>query len=296
VGLIGIVGGGVVGPCAGLDLLEAGHGVVLVDDDPRAQAPSWGNAGHVATEQVEPLASLESLRSVPGRLFTRGGPLAFPPGAIARWMPFGMRLLAASAPARFRAGCAAMRPLMAQALPAWQARAEAIGEPGLCATTGTSCSGRMPPRRRPGRPRKRQTPAPRQSAPRPRLTLRGCPRDHPARGGRGALRARPRLPIWANCARPCARPSCAAEEHWSTKRRRSFPTGIASGSCGSPRALVLDAVDRVLVCAGIRSRALMEGLGHAVPMIAERGYHVRAKVEDGDWPADMPRWCSRSAG
>ncbi|HIQ17816.1 MAG TPA: FAD-dependent oxidoreductase, partial [Novosphingobium capsulatum] len=111
VGLIGIVGGGVVGLCAGLDLLEAGHGVVLVDDDPRAQAPSWGNAGHVATEQVEPLASLESLRSVPGRLFTRGGPLAFPPGAIARWMPFGMRLLAASAPARFRSGCAAMRPL-----------------------------------------------------------------------------------------------------------------------------------------------------------------------------------------
>jgi D-amino-acid dehydrogenase len=177
VGLIGIVGGGVVGLCAGLDLLEAGHGVVLVDDDPRAQAPSWGNAGHVATEQVEPLASLESLRSVPGRLFTRGGPLAFPPGAIARWMPFGMRLLAASAPARFRAGCAAMRPLMAQALPAWQARVEAIGEPGLCATTGTSCSGRMPPRRRPGRPRgKRQTPAPRPSARRPRPTLRGFPR------------------------------------------------------------------------------------------------------------------------
>ncbi|WP_416366324.1 NAD(P)/FAD-dependent oxidoreductase [Sphingomonas aurantiaca] len=45
-------------------------------------------------------------------------------------------------------------------------------------------------------------------------------------------------------------------------------------------------VDLVLVTAGVRSRALLEPLGYRVPMIAERGYHIRARA-DG-WPADLP--------
>jgi D-amino-acid dehydrogenase len=49
-------------------------------------------------------------------------------------------------------------------------------------------------------------------------------------------------------------------------------------------------VDQVLVCAGVRSRAILERLGHAVPMIAERGYHIRTQIRDEQtgWPADLP--------
>nr|GFD55590.1 hypothetical protein [Tanacetum cinerariifolium] len=46
------------------------------------------------------------------------------------------------------------------------------------------------------------------------------------------------------------------------------------------------ACDQVLVAAGVRSAALMQSLGVAVPMIAERGYHIRAAAER--WPADLP--------
>jgi D-amino-acid dehydrogenase len=136
VSAIGVVGGGVVGLCTGIALLEAGHRVVLLDDDAQGQAASWGNAGHIATEQVEPLASLDTLRSLPSRLFLRGGALAFPPGAMRHWLPFGLRLLAASRPTRFRAGCAAMAPLMAQALPAWRALAQRIGAEDLLREEG----------------------------------------------------------------------------------------------------------------------------------------------------------------
>jgi len=45
-------------------------------------------------------------------------------------------------------------------------------------------------------------------------------------------------------------------------------------------------VEQVLVTAGVRSRALLEPLGYRVPMIAERGYHIRARAEG--WPADLP--------
>src|SRR3546814_18724179 len=44
--------------------------------------------------------------------------------------------------------------------------------------------------------------------------------------------------------------------------------------------------DIIVVAAGVRSRALMEQAGHIVPLIAERGYHIRAAA--GEWPAYLP--------
>ena len=54
---IGIIGGGVVGLTAALALLERGLAVTLFDPDVAKAAASWVNAGHIAVEQVEPLAA-----------------------------------------------------------------------------------------------------------------------------------------------------------------------------------------------------------------------------------------------
>ena len=59
-----------------------------------ARAASWGNAGHIATEQVEPLASAKTIRGAWGRSFRRGGALALPLGGIGEWLPFSLRLRA----------------------------------------------------------------------------------------------------------------------------------------------------------------------------------------------------------
>ncbi len=73
-----IIGGGIVGLCSAVALADAGHRVTIVDDDEGRQATSWGNAGHIATEQVAPLVSPASLRSAFGRRFAAGGPLDLP--------------------------------------------------------------------------------------------------------------------------------------------------------------------------------------------------------------------------
>lgn len=282
-GVIGIVGGGVVGLCAGLDLLEAGHRVVLVDDDAHAHAASWGNAGHIAVEQVEPLASMDMVRTLPSRLFVRGGPLAFPPGAMAQWVPFGLRLLAAARPSRFRAGCEAMRPLMAEALPAWAVRVERIGAPELLHTQGHFVLWHGDEAARTGRAAWDAAET-------------GTAQVHPATSDEIArLSALCREPI-AGAVRFSGTAQIFDLGDLRAVLRRAFVEGggtLMEAKAevalidGRARIVGLDA-DRVLVCAGVRSRAIMEGLGHVVPMIAERGYHIRAQVRESDWPADLP--------
>jgi D-amino-acid dehydrogenase len=56
----------------------------------------------------------------------------------------------------------------------------------------------------------------------------------------------------------------------------------ASGSALVPGA----PSDLVLVAAGVGSARLMRAAGHRVPLIAERGYHIRSG--DFDWPPDLP--------
>ena len=56
-----VIGGGVVGLSVAQRLLQAGASITIMDAAAGimdwAGAASWGNAGHIATEQVEPLAS-----------------------------------------------------------------------------------------------------------------------------------------------------------------------------------------------------------------------------------------------
>ncbi|WP_310596211.1 FAD-dependent oxidoreductase, partial [Sphingomonas sp.] len=132
---IAVVGGGIVGRSIALHLAMRGFSVALVDRG-AAGAASWGNAGHIATEQVAPLASPATLRAFPRRLFLRGGPVALPPRMAGAWLPFAARLALASRPQRFAAGTRALRGLLAEAAPAWQRLAAAIDAPDLVALDG----------------------------------------------------------------------------------------------------------------------------------------------------------------
>ena len=52
-----VIGAGMVGAACALRLQSAGFQVALVDPGPPERAASFGNAGHIAVEQVEPLSS-----------------------------------------------------------------------------------------------------------------------------------------------------------------------------------------------------------------------------------------------
>ncbi|WP_277982999.1 NAD(P)/FAD-dependent oxidoreductase [Sphingomonas faeni] len=277
---IGIVGGGVVGLSCAVALLDRGYGVSVFERDTDYNAASWGNAGHIAVEQVEPLASPAALRSVPKRLFSAGGALALPASMAAHWLPFAARLTAAATPAKFTAGTAALTPLLAGAMPAWRDLVGALDAPDLLREDGHIVVWDSSASARTGRQRWSQT----------------------AIGTARIVDAEPalldRLGFLADPVGGAIRFTGSGQ---ITELRQLATTLEASVEARGGQIvrqaarLVEDAdriviaghdVEQVLVTAGVRSRALLEPLGYRVPMIAERGYHIRARAEG--WPADLP--------
>ncbi|RMB54592.1 glycine/D-amino acid oxidase-like deaminating enzyme [Sphingomonas sp. PP-CE-3A-406] len=277
---IGIVGGGVVGLSCAVALLDRGYGVSVFERDADYNAASWGNAGHIAVEQVEPLASPAAVRSVPKRLFSVGGALGLPVSMAAHWLPFAARLVAASTPAKFAAGTAALTPLLAGAMTAWRDLVGTLGARDLLREDGHIVVWDTPETARAGR-------------------------THWSRAAIGTARiadADPdvlhRLGFLADPVGGAIRFTGSGQiadlrvlattlEAAVEARGGRIVRQAARLADDSGRIVIIGHdVDQLLVTAGVRSRALLEPLGYRVPMIAERGYHIRARA-DG-WPADLP--------
>ncbi|TCP30744.1 FAD-binding oxidoreductase [Sphingomonas sp. BK235] len=275
-----IVGGGVVGRTLALALAQRGTRVTLLDRQAALPAASWGNAGHIATEQVEPIASPATLRSVPRRLFWRGGPLSLPPAQAHVWLPFALRLALASRPARFRHGRAALAGLLAAALPAWQRLAQALGDPALVRADGHLVAWESAA-----------------SAARGRAAWEAADTGTArvdAVDAATLARARALAPAIADAIR------FIGSAQVSDLDRLAAALDAALAAAGVTRAtgaatLARDGermrvpghdVDLIVVAAGIGSRALLAAAGERAPLIAERGYHIRAAAPD--WPADLP--------
>lgn len=131
-----VIGGGIIGASAALRLRAGGLQVSLIDPGDAKLAASWGNAGHIAIEQVEPLASWPMIRSAPKRLFSAGGALGLPIDQIDRWLPFALRMAKFSSAHHVDRGRAALRSLLAAAMPAWRKLDMDLGAPGLLLETG----------------------------------------------------------------------------------------------------------------------------------------------------------------
>lgn len=65
---VAVIGGGVIGVCAALVLQKSGKNVVLIERDSVGGGASAGNAGHIASEQVYPIASPDILKDIPKML------------------------------------------------------------------------------------------------------------------------------------------------------------------------------------------------------------------------------------
>lgn len=280
-----IVGGGVVGRACALALQRDGWQVALLDPDAGGVASSWGNAGHIATEQVQPLASLATLRSAPRRWHAFGGPLDL--REPLHRLPWVMRYLRACVPSRFDAGRTALRGLLADALPAWRRLAQSINAPELLQEQGhwvcwESASG----------------------ARRGEAAWRGADIGTTTLSALGDAR---RATLQSHLAAPIA----GGIAFDGTAQIADLPAlaqrlGAAFAQAGGiQRSLRVQSLrregrrvhaiaddgtrldaDLVLVCAGVRSGALMDALGVRAPLVAERGYHLHWAAHD--WPALPP--------
>ncbi|MBI0474139.1 FAD-binding oxidoreductase [Sphingomonas sp. MA1305] len=273
---IAILGGGIVGRSIALALAGRGARVVLVDDGDMAAA-SWGNAGHIAIEQGAPLASLATIASVPRRLFLRGGAVALPPRMAGAWLPFSLRLALAARPARFAAGTHALGTLLRAAAPAWQRLAAAIDAPTLLALDGHVVAWESGATATAGRAAWAAAPigtaSLRDLAAGELATLRGLA---PAVAGAVRFDGTGRIADLGRLAAALDAALARAGVERVTQRARLIRDG---------RRVAIEGVaaDRIVVAAGIGSRALLASIGWRVPLIAERGYHAR--FAPGDWPA-----------
>jgi D-hydroxyproline dehydrogenase len=230
-----------------------------------ASGASWGNAGHIALEQVEPWASWPTIRSAPGRLFARGGALAFPLRDIRAWLPFSLRLIGAIH--RFESGKAALSALLARAGDAWRTLVSAVGAPDLLREVGhcviwesaASAARNLSNWQSADTGATHFRPATDEEIARIAALLRRRPSGAIRFGGTGQIADPTRL---------------AATLAWAFEAR--------GGARVYERVEALSriAADIVVVAAGARS-------GHLIPapLIAERGYHIQCSAST--WPADL---------
>ncbi|MDW5376171.1 FAD-dependent oxidoreductase [Halomonas sp. HP20-15] len=122
-----VVGAGLIGMTSALKLRQEGLRVLVLDRDEPGKGASFGNAGYLATELVNPLSTPNTLRRAPELLLDPHGPLVLPPRYLPSLMPWLWRFTLAARKKAVGQGQRALAALNAQALGAWQRCLDGIG-------------------------------------------------------------------------------------------------------------------------------------------------------------------------
>lgn len=281
-----VIGGGLVGLSCALNLQRSGLSVTVLEPQEKPQGASWGNAGHIAVEQVQPLASPATVRGAIGRLYPRGA-LALPLRQAATWGPFALKMLRASTPARFASGTRALAGLLAEAMPAWQRLCGATGTAHLLRQDGHFVAWESAKTAASGRAfwlaTDIGTASVRDASPdelaairalAPRASITGAVRF----AGSGQMTD---LGALAEGLRSAFLAAGGVIRHAAADRIQ-IRSGSAHVAIGADRLTA----GHIVLCAGAASADLPRPMGIAVPLIAERGYHIQSA--SSHWPQDMP--------
>ena len=280
-----VIGSGLVGAACALRLQAAGVQVTLIDPGDKRRGASYGNAGHIGSEQIAPWSAWGNVLRAPRSSFGAGGPLDFRWSDVALWTPWSMRFLRACDPAQFERGREALDNLLADSLPAWHRLAELAQAPQIVIPHGHATAW---------------------------MTERGAEAGlaacTAAKWGRttswremnaaelarynGVLNREPKAAAIFTGTGQVSDPQAARDAILASFAERGGETVVGSVVRveESARVLLADGAvrnaDAVLVCAGPWSRVLMEQLGVNAPLIGERGYHLQSG--ETNWPRDLP--------
>ncbi|SEQ08553.1 D-amino-acid dehydrogenase [Amphritea atlantica] len=119
-GSVAVIGAGVVGLCCALEAQRKGYQVTLFDRDEAGLGASFGNAGYLATELIEPLSNPQILRSALPLWLNPKGPLFLPLQYFMRIIPWLFRFVGSSAPEVLRRSRKGLIQLNREAIAAWQ--------------------------------------------------------------------------------------------------------------------------------------------------------------------------------
>lgn len=273
-----VIGAGIVGSATAWALAREGRKVLLIDrSEPGLAGASFGNAGHIATEQLQPLPSPGLLWTFWRELFAFGGPLHIP---ARRWLPLAPWLLRFTGAAfRQQRNTPALASLVRPAAQILDAYLGEIGRRDLLCRRGhySVWLGARSPAKAAGAMRDAQArgvctqPAP------PRLL--------------GAVAARAGAAAAAGCHYPDSAhvidprrlassfveaAVTAGATFVKTEVREIFPLG---SRIGVRAADCVSSVPAAIVCAGVESAPLLARFGLKTPLTAERGYHIEMPGE-----------------
>ncbi len=131
-----VIGGGIVGTLTATRLLESGFKVTLLERDMGGLGCSTGNAGSVSAGSVVPLGMPGMWKQVPGWLLDPDGPLHVRADHALQVLPWLVRFLQASTPARVEQISHALKALTAPAVSSYREIVAAIGAPSLLQAQG----------------------------------------------------------------------------------------------------------------------------------------------------------------
>ena len=268
-----VIGAGVIGAAAAFALAREGRQVLLLDRaEPGEAGASFGNAGHIAAELVQPLPSPGLLFGFYRELFRFGGALDLSPRQALRMAPW-IRQFAAAAFKRTR-NTRHLLPLVRPSAQVWERWVLGIGRPELLKRHGhyeialgpKSAAHMHSYARQMARIGVRTRPVPEEQ-------LQPLQRAANSTGSAG---------LWfedsAYIVDPlqAVRALVAAAQKCGAGFRKLQVKGLAAR--GDRIEILNDAaplvVDGALVCAGVRSAPLLAPFGLRAPLQAVRGYHV----------------------
>jgi len=124
---IAVVGAGIIGIACAVALSQKGLKVLVLDSESPGMGASYGNAGHMATEQVFPIADASILARLPKMLLDPMGPLSLDWRYLPKSLPWFAKLLWNLRKEPYAASASGIRTLNQQSLEAWHRLLDSVG-------------------------------------------------------------------------------------------------------------------------------------------------------------------------
>jgi D-amino-acid dehydrogenase len=285
-----VIGGGVIGSACAFRLAQAGRDVLLLQFGTPERAASFGNAGHIATEQLFPLASAEVIRSSWRYLLDADSPLRLRPAYLLALLPWLASFVWAARGKSFKRGVAALLSLQQSAL---VDMADLLADADLASLLHQR-----------GHLEVWETPAGEAAA----LAQAQRLGEYGIKTAPWSLAdLRSQLPELGQSVQGALHypGSGHVEDPWAVCSGLHLALRRSGGRIRQGRVLQLHAdkgyanvlledgsrlqAQQLLVCAGAWSRPLAASLGYRVPLEVERGYHITiGRPADGVMPPRLP--------
>jgi len=134
---IGVIGAGIQGICASLNLIKKGFKVTVIDrDEPGKDSASYGNAGHFSPYASLSLNRPDILIDVPAMLLSTTGPLALKWNYIHKMIPWFLRFIKNCTKKKMMHTAKYMHQILDLALPAYDELFQEIDVSGLVESRG----------------------------------------------------------------------------------------------------------------------------------------------------------------